>query len=155
MKNKPVIPPPSERPVRYTPGRALIELKAQHDALRGMMDRCEALADELDAGRMGPTQLMREVARLRLAFDAHNQFEEQLLRPALLEGDAFAGVRIDRMVEDHVNEHRAMRRRLASNETAALRDVIETLRAHLEAEERYLLTAKVLRDDVVAIDDGD
>ncbi len=143
--------------MKYTPGRALIELKAQHDALRGMMARCEELADELDAGRMGPTQLMREVARLRMAFEAHNQFEEQLLRPALLEGDAFAGVRIDRMVEDHVNEHREMRMKLggAASETSVLRDVIETLRAHLEAEERYLLTAKVLRDDVVNVDDPD
>lgn len=154
-KSKPVTPPPSDRTTKFTPGRALIELKAQHDALRGMMSRCLELADELDAGRMGPTQLMREVSRLRLAFDAHNKFEEQLLRPVLLEGDAFAGVRIDRMVEDHVNEHRAMRQRLASSETSALRDVIETLRAHLEAEERYLLTAKVLRDDVINIDDGD
>jgi hypothetical protein len=152
-KNKPAIHPPSDR--KLTPGRALIELKAQHDALRGMMRRCEELADELDAGRMGPTQLMREVARLRLAFDAHNQFEEQLLRPALLEGDAFAGVRIDRMVEDHVHEHRAMRHQLASSETSVLREVIDTLRAHLDAEERYLLTAKVLRDDIVQIDDGD
>lgn len=141
--------------MKFTPGRALVELKAQHDALRGMMDRCEELADELDAGRMGPTQLMREVARLRLAFESHNKFEEQLLRPALLEGDAFAGVRIDRMVEDHVNEHRMMRQKLASTETAALRDVIETLRAHLDAEERYLLTSRVLRDDIINIDDGD
>jgi Hemerythrin HHE cation binding domain len=155
MSNKPVIPPPSERPLRYTPGRALIELKAQHDALRGMMDRCEDLADALDAGRMGPTQLLREVARLRLAFDAHNQFEEKLLRPALLEGDALAGVRIDRMVEDHVNEHRTMRQKLASSETTVLRDVIETLRAHLEAEERYLLTAKVLHDERPVVGDDD
>jgi len=141
--------------VKYTRGRALIELKAQHDALRGMMDRCVDLADELDAGRMGPTQLLREVARLRLAFEAHNKFEEELLRPALLEGDAFSGVRIDRMVEDHVHEHRAMRLRLESSETKELRDVVETLRAHLEAEERYLLTARVLRDDIVNLDDGD
>lgn len=155
MSNKPVIPPPSERPLRYTPGRALIELKAQHDALRGMMDRCEDLADALDAERMGPTQLLREVSRLRLAFDAHNQFEEKLLRPALLEGDALAGVRIDRMVEDHVNEHRTMRQKLASSETTVLRDVIETLRAHLEAEERYLLTAKVLHDERPAARDDD
>ena len=138
--------------MKYTPGRALAELKAQHDALRGMMERCEELADELDAGRSGPTQLMREVSRLRLAFEAHNTFEEQLLRPVLQEADAFAAARIDRMIEDHVGEHRTMSRRLATSETAALRDVIETLRAHLDAEERYLLSAKVLRDDIVTIE---
>jgi hypothetical protein len=140
--------------MKLTPARALAELNAQHDALRGMMERCEELADELDAGRCGPTQLTREVARLRLAFDAHNTFEEQLLRPVLKEVDAFSAVRIDKMVEDHVGEHRAMRAGLGSNETRVLRDVIETLRAHLEAEERYLLTARVLRDDVVSIEDA-
>ncbi len=140
--------------MKFTPGRALAELKAQHDALRGMMSRCEDLADELDAGRMGPMQLTREVSRLRLAFDAHNIFEEQLLRPVLLEGDAFAAIRIERMVEDHVAEHREMRARMSSDETSVLRDVIDTLRAHLDAEERYLLTAKVLRDDIVTIEGG-
>jgi len=30
--------------------------------------------------------------------------------------------------------------------------VIETLRAHLDAEERYLLSSKVLRDDLVTIE---
>lgn len=136
----------------YTPSRALAELQAQHDALRGMMDRCEELANELDAGRMGPMQLTREVSRLRLAFEAHNTFEEKLLRPVLLGSDAFADVRIDRMVEDHVNEHRSMRAQLNTTQTSALRDVIETLRAHLEAEERYLVSARVLRDDVVTVE---
>jgi len=138
--------------MKYTPSRALAELNAQHDALRGMMDRCEELADELDAGRMGPMQLTREVARLRLAFDAHNTFEEQLLRPVLMGADAFAEVRIDRMIEDHIGEHRTMRAQLGSTETSALREVIETLRAHLAAEERYLLSSKVLRDDLVTVE---
>lgn len=138
--------------MKYTPSRALAELKTQHDALRGMMDRCEELAGELDAGRMGPLQLTREVSRLRLAFEAHNTFEEQLLRPVLLGTDAFAEVRIDRMIEDHVGEHRSMRAQLATTETSVLRDVIETLRAHLDAEERYLLTARVLRDDLVNVE---
>lgn len=136
----------------YPPGRALAELAAQHDALRGMMDRCEDLADELDAGRSGPTQLTREIARLRLAFDAHNRFEEQLLRPVLLATDAFGEVRVERMLEEHVGEHREMRARLGSDTTADLREVIATLRAHLDAEERYFLTAKVLRDDLVTLD---
>jgi iron-sulfur cluster repair protein YtfE (RIC family) len=137
---------------KITPSRALAELQAQHDTLRGMMDRCEELADALDAGQGNPTLLTREVARLRLTFEAHNTFEEQLLRPVLLEADAFAEVRIDRMIEDHVGEHRTMRARLSSNETSALRDVIETLRAHLEAEERYFVSARILRDDIVSVE---
>jgi hypothetical protein len=136
----------------YPPSRALAELAAQHAALRGMLDRCEDLADELDAGRMGPIQLTREVARLRLAFDAHNRFEEQLLRPVLLGADSFGEIRVDHMVEAHVVEHRAIRTELASNATADLRGVIASLRAHLDAEERYFLSAKVLRDDPVTVE---
>src|SRR5262245_47295361 len=96
----------------YHPARPLAELKAQHDALRDMMDRCEQLADAVDSGQCGPTQLTREVARLRLAFEAHNTFEEQLLRPVLQARDAFATARIDRMIDDHVGEHRMMRQQL-------------------------------------------
>lgn len=147
-------PPPQQDRKAYTPSRALAELKAQHDALRGMMDRCDELADALDEGRMGPLQLRRDVARLRLAFEAHNTFEEQVLRPLLLQADAFAEVRIDRMIEDHVGEHRSIRSRLGSGDTSVLRDVFETLRVHLDAEERYLLSPRVLRDDIVTVEGG-
>jgi hypothetical protein len=135
-----------------SPSRVLAELSAQHAALRGMMERCEQLADQLDAGRMGPLQLMREVERLRLAFDAHNRFEEQLLRPVLLEADGFGDARVERMVHEHVSEHRAMRGQLASPATAELRAAIAALREHLEAEERYFVSAKVLRDDLVTVE---
>ena len=132
-----------------SPARILAQLAAQHDALRDMMDRCEELLGEVDAGRCGPTQLTREVARLRLAFEGHNAFEERLLRPLLRERDPFAAARIDRMIEDHVNEHRTMQQRLGSKDTNDLRDVIETLRAHLDAEERYLLSPQVLHQEQI------
>jgi hypothetical protein len=134
-----------------SPSRALTELKAQHDVLRRMMDRCEELADELEAGRIDPLQLTGEISQLRLAFDAHNRFEEQLLRPVLQETDALADVHIDRMIEDHVGEHRAMRSQFNATATGELRDAIESLRAHLEAEERYLLSARVLHDGLVNV----
>jgi hypothetical protein len=36
--------------------------------------------------------------------------------------------------------------------TSELRRVIESLRAHLEHEERLLLSARVLRDDTVTVE---
>jgi iron-sulfur cluster repair protein YtfE (RIC family) len=126
---------------------ALAELIAQHDALRGLMATCERLADELDVGGVEPETLTCELARLREAFRAHNVFEESILRPVLLADDPHGATRVERMVEDHMNEHREMGQRLGSPVTADLRDVIETLRAHLDAEERYLLSAKVLREE--------
>jgi hypothetical protein len=140
---------------KLTPSRALAELQAQHEAIRRMMRRCEQLADELDDGGMDVEQLTREVVRLRLALDAHNRCEEQLLRPVLQEEDAFADARIERMLEDHVGEHHAMRECLNASETRTLRETLAMLRAHLASEEQYLLDARVLHDDVISLDGGD
>lgn len=136
----------------YTPATALKELMQQHGKLREMMERCEVLADEVDATGEPSIRLTREVAKLRIAFDAHNQFEEQLLRPVLLAQDAFGDVRIAQMVEQHVGEHRVIRTRLDRWVTEELREVISNLRAHLDAEERYFLSARVLRDDLVTLE---
>ena len=123
-----------------TQERAVKELEAQHAGLRGMMERCLELADALDEGRCGPTQLLREVERLRLAFDAHNRFEESLLRPLLKAQltDARAQVTEDA----HVSEHRALRIKLANEigtpASRELRQVIDELRGHLDREEELL-----------------
>jgi hemerythrin-like domain-containing protein len=140
--------------VKTHPSKLLAELLAQHDELRTIMDRCEELADQFDAGQSTALALTGEIARLRLAFDAHNRFEEQLLRPVLREIDAFGDVRIERMFTDHVGEHRAMRLQLGDDTTNALRGAIDSLRVHLQAEERYFLSSRVLRDDVVSLESG-
>jgi hypothetical protein len=131
------------------PGRILAELMKQHAVLRVMMDECERLADNGD-----PARLANEVAKLRVAFDAHNQFEEQLLRPVLREIDAFGDVRIEHMMVDHVGEHRTVREQLGEGSTRALRDAIDNLRVHLQAEERYFLSSRVLHDDLVIVESG-
>ena len=131
-----------------TPSRALDTLAAQHATLRERIDRCDELADEVDAGTAAASQLVGEVAQLRIAFDDHNQFEEQLLRPLLLDVEWLGAVRVARMVEDHVEEHRAMRVGLAATPTGDLRGVLASLREHLATEERYFLSRKVLRDDL-------
>lgn len=131
-----------------TPGRALDELCAQHAELRRLMARCEELADEVDAGGSSPEELVHQVAQLRLAFDAHNQFEERLLRPLLIDQDWMGAVRVSRMIEDHVEEHRAMRAGLVASPTSELRGVLASLQEHLTTEERYFLSRKVLRDDL-------
>ena len=133
---------------RLTPSAALDTLAAQHAALHERIERCDALADEVDIGMTEPGRLVDEVLQLRGAFDEHNRFEEQLLRPLLLDADWSGAVRISRMVEDHVEEHRAMQRGLAATPTGELRRVLASLRDHLRSEERYLLSRKVLRDDL-------
>lgn len=137
-----------------TPSRALAALADQHAILRDMMERCDELADQLDAGRIEPALLLHEVARLRIAFDDHNRFEEQLLQPVLLDADWLGAVRVARMVEEHIHEHRSMGRQLGSGPaslpapTSELRATLAGLRAHLDTEEHYFLTNRVLRDDL-------
>lgn len=118
-----------------------------------MMNRCLELADALDAGRCGPTQLLREVERLRMAFDAHNRFEESLLGP-LLQAQ-LTDARADVAEHDHISEHRALRMKLATEVGSAasrdLRTVIEQLRVHLDREEELLHTTRGLITEEPAV----
>ena len=52
---------------------------------------------------------------------------------AILGGDA-----------EHVADHISMRRELGTSDTAPLRAVIETMRAHIDLEESYLLAAQTV-----------
>lgn len=133
------------------PSKALDELLRQHEMLRAAMDDCELLADRVDAGHGNLGELVREVTALRQAFEAHNHYEEQVLRPILRALDAFGETRIEYMFADHVQEHRALRHRL-DGPTAELRATLYGLRAHLAGEERYFLSARVLKDDVVNVE---
>jgi hypothetical protein len=137
-----------------TPGRLLAQLMSQHDRLRSHIFECETLCDRLDAGEDVAVRLARAVQRLRLLFDAHNRFEEVLLRPVLAAADGFGDVRIDRMVDAHVAEHRELAVALAGEVAQPLRELLRVLRQHLAEEEKYFLTSRVLRDDVVTVEAG-
>jgi hypothetical protein len=104
--------------------------------------------DLFDAGLLEPSQLLPEVTALRIAFDEHNHVEERALRPVLLDADWLGAVRVSRMVEEHVEEHRAIHRQLHTGAGSELRAVLASLREHLETEERYFLSRKVLRDNL-------
>jgi len=126
----------------------IADLMTQHDVLRMLIDRCERLADAVDAGG-DADRLAGEVVRLRVAFDHHNRVEEHQLRPILRENGAFGDVNIERMVSEHVDEHRAMRRRFSTGPTAELRETLDVLRAHLDDEERHFRSARVVEDVAV------
>jgi hypothetical protein len=133
------------------PGEALRELLAQHDMLRAIIDRCVELADDLDRGSGEPDRLVREVARLRVAFAVHNGYEEGVIPAILRELDAFGEVRVASMLADHAAEHASLRVRLAGP-TTELRAALRELREHLATEEEVYLCARVLRDDLVALE---
>jgi hypothetical protein len=120
-----------------TPQEALIELHTQHDSLRALMDVCEQLADELDDGGGSLTRLTQLLAELRSTFEAHNRFEESLLRPILRRAGVFDELRLDTVISEHVGDHLAIHQRLGDRPTAELRATMNMLRDHLATEERY------------------
>ena len=127
----------SEPAARAGRGAALRERAVPPAARRELIARCPELADELDAGRIESAPLVDAVTALRSAFDAHSQFEERLLRPVLLSADRPGALPVGRMVHDHTLDHRAMRRGLEPTTSSQLRDVLDILCAHLDAEDRY------------------
>jgi len=136
------------------PGAALRELLQQHAELRRIVADCEALIERLDEGEDVAGELAHAVAKLRVAFEAHNKHEESLLRPVLIAADAFGPVRVDQMVDEHIREHRAVRATLDDLSAEALAETLRTLITHLEEEERYFLTSKVLHDDLIIVEGG-
>jgi hypothetical protein len=113
---------------RIPPG-VVTELRAAHDALRELIDRCDQLADELDSARIDPARLAQEVSRLRTAFAAHNRYEEQFLRPLVTDGDPLEA--------GQVTEYRRVAAGLGNAATQELRLTLEQLRRDLAAEDRY------------------
>jgi hemerythrin len=136
------------------PGAALRELLEQHAELRRMVAECEDLIDRLDEGVDVSAALGHVVAKLRVAFEAHNKHEESLLRPVLIAADAFGPVRVDQMIDEHVREHRAVRATLDDLSADTLQQTLRALITHLEAEERYFLSSKVLHDDLIIVEGG-
>jgi hypothetical protein len=113
----------------FPTSEVLAELMTQHRELRGMIERCEGLAEALDRGVLEPAALLVEVTRLRAAYDSHNRFEERLLRPIL---------RNDASVEAHIGEHREVGRRLGAGPiTDELYATLARLREHLDLEDRF------------------
>jgi iron-sulfur cluster repair protein YtfE (RIC family) len=134
------------------PSGALRELLDQHAELRRYVEECEALMDHFEDGEPVAGDLAKAVAKLRIAFEAHNKYEESILRPVLIAADAFGPVRVDQMVEEHIREHRAVKATLGEATVASLRETFAALRKHLGEEERYFLSSKVLRDDLVTVE---
>lgn len=106
------------------------KLRVQHAELRALIERCEALADDLDAGAVEPARVLEQVAELRVKLAAHNEFEEGVLPPLLKE---------EFRVDDHLHEHRAMYEGLDNPVTRELRATLQKLRRHIAIEERHLV----------------
>ena len=130
------------------PSKVREVLLMQHERLRGLFGEALGLARRREAGGEvagALEELLREVGR---AFEEHNRYEESVLRPMFVAQD-WGWARVERMLEEHAEEHRVMITQLAgeaARSADALADLVEEVEAHMAAEERVFLNVAVLRD---------
>src|SRR5262249_41112688 len=110
------------------PSQARAYLLGEHDQLHTLLSTALALNERGDLKARPP--LERLVVELRRAFAAHNASEEKLLLPLLTLGDAWSEQRIERMLEEHREEHAAFARKLA-RDTIDLAPILGDLAAEL------------------------
>lgn len=126
-------------------------LLTQHDGLRRLMSDLEdALARDL-----GGEALAARLGHLQAAVRSHNLAEEELLAPILEGIDAWGPARVDAMMREHRDEHRALAAGLDGPEALAkpqLLGLLAALREHMATEEKVMLAESVLRDDSIVFD---
>ncbi len=134
---------------------------AGHTLLRGILDDIMRVAlAELDQPGTGAARMRQRAIELADAFSAHLEVEEEILRPLLQKIDAWGPVRVERMNADHANQRERLfeiRRQCGdpvfsdAQLARRLKQLVIDLREDMEWEEREMLDADLLRDDILSI----
>lgn len=120
---------------------------AQHAGLRALLETAVATARRHVQGVATDDEIDRSLAAIRVAFAEHNLFETSLLVPLLGGVDAWGPKRIERMIVEHVEEHRVMDAFLSRpgrEVVPDLADFVDEIEAHMQAEERTFLAPTAL-----------
>ena len=146
------------------PSQVRDRILSDHVALRGILADLESLARDVLGGEYRMAGALRfEGEGLLEELSRHMSWEERHLIPALQDADAWgeADACVDRLHEDHAEQrallsHALERLRDPSRPAALvarnLLDLAAVIRQDMEDEERFALSERVLRDDVIAID---
>ena len=139
-------------------------LMTQHRDLRVLVANVRAAALEiLEHGSDESSVLRNLIGDLRTDMERHLATEEALLGPILERIDAWGPVRLDLMRAEHAHQ-RAVLAVLRSDRAAALSPqvlarrilgLLDDILADMDAEDRDLLDARVLRDDIIQLDASD
>jgi hemerythrin-like domain-containing protein len=134
-----------------------------HERLRQDVEQIEGLAKEILEGLRMPISALRAAAKdLVVRLRAHMHWEESYLLPALREADAWGAERAQHLVRDHREQRDLLDFIVArlddSTRPAEIvaQDVVhlvDLLREDMRVEEQEFLDERVLRDDVVAVDE--
>lgn len=161
--------PPERTPVRepqlprtreLLPSEVRARVLAQHQFLRGELNTIRELAKRIDGKRdaMGVAELKARISEFLGRLEQHMSYEEQVLKPVLLEVDPARPALVECMHEDHLEQRREFRRfiaELGNLHAERLGERVRELARHLlldmDNEDRVLLNPDVLRDDAISI----
>lgn len=148
------------------PSEVLTRIKYEHAELRERLSRLETHLAALTEGESNASALVLEHARgLSARLAEHVDLEDALLAPTLRATDAWGEQRADALIGHHVEQRReidALLEKLAELGprddawtvvalVCTVRDFAADLERDMAHEERELLDADLLRDDVVSI----
>lgn len=135
---------------------------ADHNEIRGLLDRVEACVRKVVSGNTAETPKLRESgAALHDKLCRHLDLEDRYLAPALRYADGWGEERARQLAEEH-REQRALLAyileqlrdtdRLPALLGQTLQTFVTAIRDDMEHEEAAVLRDDILRDDVVAVD---
>lgn len=141
------------------PSRVRTQILQDHASLRQQLSELEVAVDEMLTDQ-SKTPTVRVLARqILVELTRHTHLEDTILVPVLRTIDAWGSVRSAQLLAHH-KAQRAQIQELtelynlplqAQDIALATRTLAMDLRADMEHEERDILSADLLRDDVVAL----
>jgi hypothetical protein len=142
------------------PSQVRARILGEHELLRRSVDRLAAVTARLEAGECEAfTDALSSAQSLYHQLLDHLDFEDTLLVTALRDTDAWGDLRADRLASHHVEQRQQLhaladrsRSETPSGLAALLTGLITDLRLDMTYEEHEVLSADLLRDDVLVVD---
>lgn len=135
----------------------------QHRGLRDGLAEIQGEALGLLSGSKGTrAQLLAHLTRLVARLEGHMSFEDERLVPVLRTIDAWGPERVERFRDEHERQRRILDSLLSDSEKAdevqlALLTLgfVQLLRIDMDEEEATMLSADLLRDDPITMQEAE
>lgn len=160
MQNLGWRPPPG----RVDAATARQNILSQHVRIRALLERARLVAESaLDGEAPAPDAVASAIGDIRTTIEVHLAFEEGVVLPILRDDLPLGPERADRLVAEHTHQRQVLATLHAEASAgperptlaAKLAFVANWLLDDMGHEERYLLTADAIRDDVIVVDQSD
>jgi hypothetical protein len=141
------------------PSHVRVRILEDHEAIRQQLSELEAATDALLGDKASMMHVGELTQSLLVVLARHTELEDEILAPALKDIDAWGAVRADQLLAHHQTQRADIRevsklfdlQLVACDVARVVHALVQDLRADMEHEERDLLNADLLRDDLVAV----